>query len=96
MQELSDDDDGYIGWLKNNPDGFVLNVQRNPSARYTVLHRARCWTISTMREDGAYTARGYCKVVAVSVDELRSYTRSLGRADGSFSHVCGHCKPVAS
>lgn len=94
MFDFSDDDEGYRHWLRENRDGFVLNVRRNPGANYTVLHRAGCQTIARQRDDGAYTARGYRKVVASTVDELRSYTRSLGRADGSFSAACGHCDPL--
>ena len=94
MLDFSDDDDGYLGWLRDNSTGFVLNVRQNPGAKYTVLHRATCQTIARARDNGAYTARGYRKVVATTVDELRSYTRSLGRADGSFSAACGHCDPL--
>lgn len=96
MHEFMDDDDGYAVWLKDHPSGFVLNVRRNPGAGYTVLHRAFCQTIAKPRDDGAYTGRGYRKVVANAVDELRSYTRSLGRTDGSFSAVCSKCDPLAA
>ena len=94
MHEFSDDDDGYARWITNNSDGFVLNVQRNPGASYTVLHRAACHSIARPRDDGAYTGRGYRKVTADTVNELRRYTRSLGRGDGSFSRECGHCSPL--
>lgn len=94
MHEFSDDDEGYACWINDNPDGFVLNVRHNPGASYTVLHRAICQSIARRRENGAYTARGYRKVVAGTVEELRRYTRSLGRTDGSFSSACGHCGPL--
>lgn len=94
MHDFSDDDDGYLCWIKDNPTGFVLNVRHNPGAAYTVLHRSACQSISRPRDDGAYTARNYRKVVAGTVDELRNYTRSLGRSDGSFSGACGHCDPL--
>lgn len=96
MREFMNDDDGYAVWLKDHPTGFVLNVRRNPGASYTVLHCAACQTIAQPRDDGAYTARGYSKVVAPAVDELRGYTRSLGRADGSFSAVCSKCAPLGA
>lgn len=94
MHDFSDDDDGYLRWVRDDPAGFVLNVRHNPRASYTVLHRASCRTITKQRDNGAYTARGYRKVVSNSVNELRGYTRSLGRADGSFSGVCRHCNPL--
>ena len=93
MHELHDDDDGYVGWIEDHPAGFVLNVRRNPGVNYAVLHRSTCQTISKPRDAGAYTGRGYRKVVAETVDDLRRFTRSLGRADGSFSGVCRRCKP---
>ena len=94
MHEFSDDDKGYTRWVADNPDGFVLNVRRNPSASYTVLHRSVCHSITRPRDDGTYTGRGYRKIVADTVDELRRYTRLLGRADGSFSSACAHCAPL--
>lgn len=94
MLDFSDDDDGYLGWVRDNPTGLVLNVRRNPGANYTVLHRATCRSVTRPRDEGAYTAHGYRKVTADTVEELRRYTRSLGRADGSFSGACGHCDPL--
>lgn len=96
MREFMNDDEGYAVWLKNHPSGFVLNVRRNPGPNYTVLHRAACQTIAKPRDEGAYTGRGYGKVVAHAVDELRAYTRSLGRTDGSFSAVCSKCAPLGA
>jgi len=96
MHEFANDDQGYRRWISDNPNGFVLNVRCNPGPNYAVLHRAACQTIARSRDDGAYTGRGYHKVVGDTVNELRRYTRSLGRADGSFSGACGHCDPFGS
>jgi hypothetical protein len=96
MREFSNDDKGYIRWVTDNPDGFVLNINRIPRSSYTVLHHATCNFISKDRDDGAYTGGDYRKVVSRNLDELRAFTRSLGRADGSFSKVCGHCNPISS
>jgi hypothetical protein len=94
MRDFLDDDEGYAVWLNNNATGFVLNVRRNPCASYTVLHRAACQTITKPRDDGAYTGRSYRKVVANAIEDLSSYTRSLGRTDGSFSAVRSKCTPL--
>lgn len=94
MHMFANDDDGYARWIRDNPTGFVLNVRRNPRANCTVLHRAACQTIARSRDDGAYTGRSYHKVVGGALDELRRYIRSPGRADGSFSGVCGRCDPL--
>ena len=95
MHEFTDDDHGYGCLLQDHPAAFVLNVRRNPSVSYTVLHRATCKTISQPKDAGAYTARGYRKVAAEAVDELRRYIRSLRSADGSFSAACGQCAPLS-
>ena len=34
-----DDDDGFFEWLEGNPDGYIVNTERNPKAHYLVLHR---------------------------------------------------------
>ena len=94
MEKFTDDDKGYLRWIINNPAGFVVNVERSEQPGYAVLHRSSCPSISCHREQGAYTARGYKKVVSNDLSELRVYAKSIGRADGSFSKQCGHCKPV--
>lgn len=93
MEKFTDDDAGYLRWIANHPDGFVLNIERGERPEYTVLHRATCSAISRVREDGAYTERGYKKVVANNLNEIRAYAKSMGRADGTFSKLCGLCEP---
>jgi hypothetical protein len=44
--EFMDNDQGYVAWLADHPDGFVLNCERPPRPSYLTLHRATCWTIS--------------------------------------------------
>ena len=94
MQHFSDDDAGYLNWIAENPDGFVLNIERSERPEYLVLHRANCWSIARPRDDGAYTDRNYQKVVASDLNDLRDFAREVGRADGSFSKVCGLCQPL--
>jgi hypothetical protein len=94
MIEFSNDDTGYIAWVTANPDGFVLNVQRNANPNCVILHRARCGSISSgKRAAGAYTAREYRKICAGNVAELQRAARREGRSDGSFSKRCGLCQP---
>jgi hypothetical protein len=93
MIEFCNDDEGYLAWIGMNPTGFVLNVRRTPNPGYVVLHRASCHSISNgARESGAYTARSYRKICALSVAELRFGARQEGRSDGSFSNQCSHCQ----
>lgn len=93
MEKFIDDDEGYLRWISGHPDGFVVNIEFGERPGYAVLHRASCSSISRDRENGAYTERSYKKVVSVDLNDLRVYTKSIGRADGSFSKICGHCQP---
>ena len=94
MEKFTDDDAGYLRWIANHPEGFVLNIERGERPDYTVLHRATCSSISRAREDGAYTERGYKKVVSDDLEQVRAYAKSMGRTDGGFSKLCGHCQPI--
>lgn len=94
MIEFLDDEEGYLSWIAQNPEGLVLNVRRLVDPNYVVLHRATCGSISTdKREPGAYTTRDYRKVCAANVLELQHAAKREGRTDGSFSKRCGLCRP---
>ncbi len=94
MTEFLDDDESYLSWIANNPNGLVLNVRRVADPDYVVLHRANCGSISTdKREPGAYTTKGYRKVCATDMAELQLAAKREGRGDGSFSKRCGLCRP---
>ena len=86
MEKFTDDDEGHMRWISNNPDGFVVNVERLERPAYAILHRSSCAFISRDRENGVYTEHRYMKVCG--------YAKSIGRADGSFSKQCGHCQPA--
>ena len=92
MHEFIDDDEGYHEWVAANPEGLVLNLRRLPDPNYVILHRATCRTISKARPLGAYTARGYRKVVSREETELAALAGREGRPDCSFSSRCGLCK----
>lgn len=92
--ENARDDAAYFRWLKEAPNGYVLNLRRGPSSSYIILHRARCPTIANRSQvPGAYTERKYRKICAENLDDLRNAARREGRPDGSFSHECYTCSP---
>jgi len=95
--ELFDNDDEYRHWLSTNANGFVVNMWRNLSPRYMVLHRASCHTISEPtheNEPGGFTERQYSKVAARDVESLRERVPVNGRPDRTFSNECSHCRPI--
>lgn len=88
------DDVSYLAWTAAHPDGFVLNVRRSPDPDYVILHRASCGSISNDKQaPGAFTARAYRKVCAITEAELKLAAKDEGRSDGSFSKRCGLCRP---
>jgi len=40
--EFMDNDKGYVAWLAEHPDGFVLNCDRQPSPRTVTIHVPKC------------------------------------------------------
>ena len=84
-------DDAYQDWLLLHPRGYVVNARRRLSPGYMVLHTAQCRTIRTYTGTtpmGAFTERGYVKVCAMELNDLRGWVRRHGRQDGSFSKGC--------
>jgi len=46
---FDDNDEQFLRWTKSNPNGYVVNMHRQPKLRYVVLHRANCSTLKTHR-----------------------------------------------
>lgn len=92
--EFRNDETGYFAWLREHPNGFVLNLHRYRHPEYVVLHRTSCWTISKKSHaTGAYTERHYRKVCGATIAEMQEAARDEGRSDGSFSKRCSICGP---
>jgi hypothetical protein len=90
-----DDDTGYLRWLANHTNGYVINTRRSASPAYMVLHRATCPTISDYaprNQPGAFTERQYAKVCSEKLEDLRAWLQAHGRPDGTFtSEACPRC-----
>ena len=87
------DDAAYMDWLVRNPNGYVVNVRRNLSAEYVVLHRATCAHISAPREPGAYTERSYHKLCGRTLADVFDAPVCCGGSGGSFTQRCARCNP---
>ncbi len=92
-QEFSNDEQGYLDWIRSHPHGFVLNMKRSKNPNYMVLHKAGCRQISQYSKNadrGGFTERGYIKVCASDVPSLCDWVRQHDRPDGTFSaeHGC--------
>ena len=80
MIRFEHDDHGYLGWVHEHTEGFVLNVRDRPDPQYVVLHRATCKTITrSLLNPAGYTGASYRKVVAATRDALRRAAIENGR-----------------
>jgi len=87
--EFMNDDKGYVAWLAEHADGFVLNCERPPRPSYLTLHHASCWTIS--RTSGRNWTTNYQKVCADTFAEIHAWASQIGplRSRGSSSLLVG-------
>ena len=94
--EFIGDDPGYKAWISANPDGFVVNAEKRKRPEYRVLHCADCNYVAKLKggaDEGGFTERGYIKICAKSVDELREWSKGEGNPEDYFSKECTICNP---
>lgn len=75
----------YQEWLRNNPDGFVVNALKSTSgqgnksdARFTRVHRAACKTINPLLSQAdktGFTTGRYQKLCTTSLELAESEAR---------------------
>jgi hypothetical protein len=87
MQRYTDDDDSYLSWIAQHPDGFVVNTDRNPNPNYLVLHRSTCRTISGRPSRGSSWTADYTKICG-GRPELESWARNEIRAELRPCRIC--------
>ena len=92
--EFRDDEDGYIGWVRGNRGGWVINAGRNfaPSDGLR-LHRAIC---DTIRARGTtYTSGDFVKACSADRAALVAWARRVEWVRGTAepSTGCSACSP---
>lgn len=76
-------DTGYLEWLRQNPEGWVLNSWSAPKPDYLILHRAGCATISSM------VGTGLLKVCSPDEEGIKAWLTSRGfEQPSSCHHIC--------
>lgn len=92
---FDNDDAGYLEWLAEHPEGFVLNTRRSKAPDAMVLHRATCSTIRTRSKQAkvGLTERNI-KVCASDVARLKQWAEQYAGTAGSLSQGCLLCKPL--
>lgn len=91
--EFRNDDGGYLAWIAEHPDGFVINIPRKYTAPYARVHHAGCRTISGRPARGGTWTGPYVKVCSERVAELQQW--AIGKVGQSVA-ACGICSPAQS
>ncbi len=87
---FSDDDPGYLAWLADHPDGYVINIARSRSVAAARVHRAGCRTIRGENPVGGGWTRQYVKKCADQLAELEQWAI---HEVGQHIPPCGACHP---
>lgn len=77
---FDDEEDAYVRWLAEHPDGFVANVDRaRTMPQYPMLHLASHGLISSERI-GGFTTGAYLKICGTDLTKLEgALTAEYGR-----------------
>jgi hypothetical protein len=86
VREFCDDDAGYLAWLANHPDGYVINLARNRRPTDALTHHAGCRTISGQIPRGHAWTKSYVKVCAEHLAKFEQW------ATDTFGQPITHCK----
>jgi hypothetical protein len=92
VKKFEPDDEKYLAWINDHPDGFILTSSKSLYPPHTVIHRASCDKIKTLKgnaKPGGFTERNYIKVYATSEIILENWVSKM-RIDG-FSRKCSTC-----
>lgn len=93
MPKFENDDIGYLQWLNKNPNGFVVNSYKKPSASYLMLHRATCPSITGKPANGKWWTKNYSKICSNNIKELENWAREKFKSKGNFK-PCQICKTI--
>lgn len=84
MEIFVDDDEGYLAWLGEHPEGYVVNADRPPNASYLRLHHSTCRTISGAPASG--------RAWTVTSTKICGRRDELGRwAEGTVGGTASPC-----
>jgi hypothetical protein len=91
MEIFSNDDKGYLKWLNENPNGYVLRANNPPTAGSLMAHRAKCCAINGNPNRGSEWTKKYIKVCAIRLSEISGWTEENFGYQPSF---CSRCSPA--
>jgi hypothetical protein len=69
MLTFDNNETGYLQWVADNPNGFVINAPKRSGDFPDYLHRASCGSIRSKRRTN-YTTTTFKKICSVDRQEL--------------------------
>lgn len=96
VKEFNNNDNDYLQWMEDNPSCFVVNTNREKTKKTPVIHKCLCHhiTSTTGFPEGIFTQKESIKIVASSINELRSWFKDTVPGFKDFKE-CGTCSPTA-
>lgn len=95
-QVFDSGDAPFLEWMKDHPDGYVLNTERRVTSTVTFLHRSGCHhltgLVSGQGPDG-YTQRKYIKVCSEDASLLLAWCLRERTNSGGIRRYCKTCNP---
>lgn len=74
MKIFRHDDKGYLEWVADNTNGYVVNIDEpNSFTQYPMVHKATHKLISSSSRRN-YTTAQYFKVCSINLDELETWS----------------------
>lgn len=93
IRSFLDDDPGYLAWVAEHGDGFVVNADRTLSPNSLVLHRAACSCIGGPARSGRARTANHRKVCSSDLEVLVDWCRhDIGNDPG----CCHRCRPLST
>jgi hypothetical protein len=83
---FKDDDQGFLDWQDDNPNGYFINTERKPNPKYLVLHKAGCPHFK-----GSESLRWTKDYVKVCSGDRPALTEWATEAVGGEVTLCGTC-----
>ncbi|MEZ4883862.1 MAG: hypothetical protein R3E32_03910 [Chitinophagales bacterium] len=92
---FDNDDESYLKWMDDNPDGYVLNIDRAKTPRKYMIHKSNCSHIAEFeekrQESHSYTIN-MLKVVSKDHKPLVHYCKGVRKINSRINiPECGDC-----
>ncbi|MBF0537641.1 MAG: hypothetical protein HQL03_05215 [Nitrospirae bacterium] len=96
IETFNNDEKGYQAWIENNPDGFVIDSNPNPSTESLYLHTAACRTINPFRRKpkGRNAPKSYIKMCSKNRKDLENWAMRKLRITLKQCQICFKLTPA--